>query len=165
MKSVGMQVGIGLWLAIAVFLGLVQRSWDTFFGFAGVALFFAGVALAGVAIKSKRKPVRVLGALGVIAFVAVIVGLLLSGAERLYLVNGSHYPSFMASDLGAVDSKRMDEIRATSCPNAPLEIFEKGNAQNRYWVIRCGFAYYEGHTYISHTHPYANLMHGGADNE
>lgn len=168
MKSYGMQATVGFWLALGIYFGLMQKSWDTFFGFGSVALFFLGIALAGAALKSKRKPLRVIGLIANLAFLAVFIGFVLNSVERLYLQHGSSYPSFLAQDLGSVDSKRMEEIRAKDCPKSAIQIFRKGDPQNEagsYWVIRCGNSYYEGHTYISHTHPFADLTPQGSKDE
>lgn len=78
-----------------------------------------------------------------------IVGLL-TVAERLYLVNGTQYPRFLARDVGAVRFEDLDELRAASCHGEPVEVYPKAG----YWVLRCGVAYFEGHTFISHTNPF-----------
>ncbi|WP_247394667.1 hypothetical protein [Ralstonia pseudosolanacearum] len=85
-----------------------------------------------------------------------IVGLL-AVAERLYLVNGAQYPRFLAKDVGAVRFDDLDGLRVLSCNGEPLEVYAKTD----YWVLRCGFAYFEGHTFISHADPFANLGRQG----
>ncbi len=78
---------------------------------------------------------------------------LLSVAERLYLVNGAHYPRFLAKDVGAVGMDGLDRLRVTKCGGEPVEVYAKDD----YWVLRCGVAYIPGHTFISHTDPFENL--------
>lgn len=80
--------------------------------------------------------------------IAMVLGVLAT-LERVYLVNGSSYPRFLAEDASNVDEAGLAKLRATTCKDDAIEIFEKGET----WVLRCGFAYYQGHTYISHTDP------------
>ncbi|HCM7206548.1 TPA: hypothetical protein N3202_004481 [Salmonella enterica subsp. enterica serovar Typhimurium str. D23580] len=83
-----------------------------------------------------------------VAFAAAAV---LVTAERVYLVNAPSYPRFLATDLGNVGAARVAELRKTACKDDPIEVY----AKNGFWVLRCGFAYYQGHTYISHSDPFA----------
>ena len=76
---------------------------------------------------------------------------LLTVAERLYLVNGTQYPRFLARDVGAVRFEDLEALRAASCDGDPVEVYPKTG----YWVLRCGVAYFEGHTFISHADPFA----------
>ncbi len=92
----------------------------------------------------------------IIPFGIALVGLL-TVAERLYLVNGGQYPRFLAQDVGAVDQNGLDGLRVASCNGEPIEVYAKAD----YWVLRCGVAYFEGHTFISHTDPFANLGRQG----
>lgn len=81
-----------------------------------------------------------------------IVGIL-SVAERLCLVNGVHYPRFLAKDVGAVGFDGLDRLRVSACGGDPVEVYAKSS----YWVLRCGVAYIPGRTFISHTDPFENL--------
>jgi hypothetical protein len=83
-------------------------------------------------------------------FTFLAASLLVTG-ERVYLVNAASYPRFLATDLGNVDAARITELRKTACKDDPIEVYPK----NGFWVLRCGFAYYQGHTYISHSDPFA----------
>lgn len=82
------------------------------------------------------------------AALLMLAGLLLT-AERLYLVNGATYPTFLAEDLGSIDANTLEYLHKTHCSGEPMEIYRKRD----FWVIRCGVAYLEGHTFISHTDP------------
>ncbi|WP_426400978.1 hypothetical protein ACN9M1_27790 (plasmid) [Ralstonia sp. R-29] len=75
---------------------------------------------------------------------------LLTVAERFYLVNGTQYPRFLARDVGAVRFEDLDALRTESCHGEPVEVYSKTD----YWVLRCGLAYFEGHTFISRTNPF-----------
>ncbi|AXV99247.1 hypothetical protein CJO80_27230 (plasmid) [Ralstonia solanacearum] len=78
---------------------------------------------------------------------------LLTVAERMYLVNGEHYPRILARDVGVVGLDGLDGLRVSACDGEPLEVYAKAD----YWVLRCGVAYFQGHTFISHTDPFAGL--------
>jgi hypothetical protein len=91
------------------------------------------------------KPIK-----ATVLFAFLVASLLVTG-ERVYLVNASSYPRFLATDLGSVDAARIEELRKTACKDEPIEVY----AKNGFWVLRCGFAYYQGHTYISHSDPFA----------
>ncbi|NKA72536.1 hypothetical protein GO285_01413 [Ralstonia solanacearum] len=90
------------------------------------------------------KSVGLLG-IAIIGFVSI--------AERLYLVNGAHYPSFLAKDVGTVDMDGLRRLRASECGSEPVEVYAKAD----YWLLRCGFAYVPGNTFISHTDPFESL--------
>lgn len=89
----------------------------------------------------------------------LVVGLLVT-AERLCLVNARIYPHFLATDLGNVDTARLQELRKSSCKDDSIEVYPKRGV----WVLRCGFAYYDGHTYISHTDPFEAYRRQAVDN-
>lgn len=148
------QISIGLWLGMAVFLGIVGRSWQAFAGYLAFAAFFIGAGLAAEAARSQRKPLRILGKIGCIAAALVIVGAVLNTAERLYLVNADSYPRFLARNLGTADMHTIDRLRANECKDHPVEVFEK---KNYTWVMRCGFSWIDGHTYISNADPFREL--------
>ena len=90
-----------------------------------------------------------------IPLVIAVVGLL-TVAERLYLVNGTQYPRLLARDVGAVRFEDLDTLRAASCNGEPVEVYPKSG----YWVLRCGMAYFEGRTFISHADPFALSARG-----
>lgn len=158
MKHLWTQINLGALLGVAAFLGILQRSWESFFSVAGIAAFLAGGLLAAQWVLSPRRPLRVLGGIGCVAFCAVIIGWFLITAERMYLVNGSSYPTFLATDVGHVDSKQAEALRVgEQCHDQVLEIFEKTD----FWILRCGYSYFDGHTFISHgAHPFADLYEG-----
>lgn len=83
-----------------------------------------------------------------IATVLILVGLFLT-AERVYLVNGATYPPILAEDLGNIDAKNLEYLHRTYCAEEPMEIYRKRD----FWVVRCGFTYLQGRTFISHIDP------------
>lgn len=65
----------------------------------------------------------------------VIAALALGVAERVYLVNGSSYPSWMAgAELGEVAMARIVALWNSECRHCPVEVFRKSNGA----VLRCG---------------------------
>jgi len=85
-----------------------------------------------------------------VLFAALLVGGLSVTAERVWLVNAPVYPRFLATDLGNVDAAHLEELRKSACKHDGIEVYPKRGV----WILRCGFAYYDGHTYISHTDPF-----------
>ncbi|ARU24606.1 hypothetical protein RSSE_p0411 (plasmid) [Ralstonia solanacearum] len=51
----------------------------------------------------------------------------------------------------------LDGLRMGLCKGEPVEVYPKTG----YWVLRCGIAYFEGRTFISHTDPFALSNHQG----
>jgi hypothetical protein len=137
------QLSIGAWLSMAAAFAILSRSPET----AGLILIMGGIVmlplLAMRGITSARKPLRWLSVVIVAAVTALMVIGLLSVIERVYVVNGSSYPSWLASGkLGDVDDAAVDHLRATACQNKTIEIFQK----DHFVVLRCGFAWYEPST-------------------
>lgn len=174
LKNQTAQIVIGLWFAMAAFLGTMARSWETFIAFLSVAAFFGGLGFAGVFISGelfKRSglkgrfwtfadtAVRAVGYAYLALFFIAIAASLLAGIERLYLVNGDSYPRFLAKNLGTADMHTIDALRAKECKNTGIDVYEKaGNV----WVIRCGFSWLDGKTYISNADPYRELRKAAA---
>lgn len=90
-------------------------------------------------------------AMRIALFAVALTAALLIGAERLVLVNAPTYPRFLATDLGDGGIERVQALRKSVCKDDSVEIYPKKEA----WIVRCGFAYYPGHTYLSHTDPLA----------
>lgn len=151
LKGPILQLGIGLCLGIAVFLGIVGRSWEAFAGYLAFGSFFIGAVLAGEAAQSERKLLRILGKIGCITVGVVIIGTLLNTAERFYLVSAYSYPRFLARNQGEADIYTIEQLRANECKGQSVEVFQK---KNYTWVLRCGFSWINGHTYISNADPF-----------
>lgn len=84
-----------------------------------------------------------------VLFAALLVAGLLATAERVWLVNAPVYPRFLATDLGNVDVARLQELHNAACKHDAIEVYPKRGV----WILRCGFAYYDAHTYVSHSDP------------
>lgn len=151
MKGPLWQISIGLWLSMAIALGIMGRSLSTFGWILAIGAFFVGGGLAGEAARSERKPLRMFGKIASVFFALIIVGAVLNTLERVYLVNAETYPRFLARDMGAADMKAIDMLRAKECKGEPVEIYPK---QDETWVMRCGFSWFNGHTYISSVDPF-----------
>lgn len=81
----------------------------------------------------------------------LLVVAVFSTAERLYLVNGDAYPSWLASgELGQVDHATIVRLRNTECSHDVIEIYHKRDSV----VLRCGLAWYQPstRTYIAESY-------------
>lgn len=157
MKGPMFQLGIGIWFSMAAIAGIESRSWGAFSGPFVIGVFFLAIGLASDARRSQRRPLRVAGAIVMVACALIFLGALLNSAERVYLVNGSSYPSFLGRDLGAADYKTLDRLHENQCKGDGMEIYGKADGK---WVIRCGFLWLDGHTFISSTNPYGDVLKG-----
>lgn len=149
------QVVIGMWLAMAAYIGITARSWNAFLSFVYVAAFFTAWGGANALARSGHKALRVVGFAGRCAFSLVILGVLALGIEQLYLVNGESYPRFMAKNIGTADMHTLDRLQETTCEGRMVRVYPKANYT---WVIRCGDDWFSGHTFISNADPYRELM-------
>lgn len=163
MKNIGAQLCLGAWASMAISFGILSRSWETFFGLMATTAFFTLGVVASKALRSKLPAIRWGGIVGTIAFYGVILFGFLGAAERLYLVNGKSYPSWLAKeDLGQtneldgllfVGSKSGIKERAkldmtAGCAGKNSELYHKGGGLV---VIRCGgMMWYDSHTYVAH---------------
>lgn len=163
MKNLGTQLSLGAWAAIAVGMGILGRSWETFFSLMAICAFFSFGAAASAALRTKRPAIRLVGVVGTVAFLGVILGGLLSGLERLYLVNGASYPAWLAkADLGPVnglddllfvgsaanDGRGLNVNDAAACRGKSAELHHKSGGVV---VIRCGgLMWYDSTTYLAH---------------
>lgn len=131
---------VGSVLSCAIAAGIMGRSWDSFFITlaTGAFVIFIGAMLVAGGVRATIACV-------------ILVGFVLALAERLYLVNGDSYPPMLARDLGTADMKTLEMLRAKECRGEVIEVYEKTNYT---WVIRCGFSWVGGHTYISNADPY-----------
>ncbi|WP_156350195.1 hypothetical protein [Achromobacter sp. 2789STDY5608633] len=150
------QISFGLWFSIAIFVGITGRSWQAFGVYCLIGLFFIGLGLAAEALRSKHKALRTLGLAGCAVALAIFIGGLLAGIERLYLVNADSYPSFLASEKNLASPAELDQLRANECPDEVLTIYEKSNG----WVIRCGDFWFDGPTFLSSVDPYQSIRQG-----
>jgi hypothetical protein len=157
MKRPWFQLSIGAWLGLGAVAGIEGRSWGSFGAFALVAAYFFAIGASRQAGRSTRPPVRIAGNVVWVACALLFVGLILSTVERLYLVNGSSYPRFLAHDLGAANYSTLENLRLNQCKGQGMEIYGK---RDNLWVIRCGFTWMEGHTYVSTTNPYGHMLDG-----
>lgn len=81
----------------------------------------------------------------------LLAAALLVTAERLVLVNSQTYPRFLATDLGNGGIARVHALGKSACKDNLIEIYPKKDV----WIVRCGFTYYPGRTYLSRTDPLA----------
>lgn len=121
-------------------------------------------AMAGLAfgpdLCARRGRLRTLGAIGVGLGVAALLLAALVAQERLLLVHGRTYPHWLARDLGTLDAAALDRLRQTDCHRHRLEMFEKDDGA---WVLRCGFTWLEGRTFLSTPYPAGSPASGTPD--
>ena len=79
MKNLVTQLSLGTWAALAVGMGIMSRSWETFFSLMAFFAFFSVGAAASAALHAKRAAIRWAGVVGNVVFVGVILGGLLAG--------------------------------------------------------------------------------------
>lgn len=149
------QTIFGLWCAMGVGLGILSRSWETFGSFMMVACFLASGTWAARSLKAENVVVR-RGAttIATIYILLVAFGFVMT-IERLYLVNGSSYPSWLATkDLGEFkdDGKgnftQISDFSKKNCPGGGMEVDVK---ENGLVVMRCGgILWYESDTFTAH---------------
>lgn len=140
------QLTLGCWFGLAVAAAILARSWEPFWSFGAVGCFVAVFLAAVHAMRSPRSNVRTASKAILAGFFLVMVAGLLLGVERVYVVNGSSYPAWLATaDLGAVEKRIL--APAPGCEGEPTEIYQKDNGLV---VLRCGLLWYEGHTYLAH---------------
>ncbi len=143
------QFSIGAWFALAVGMGIMSKSWETFFSFVAIGCFFASGMWATRGRKSPRPAIRAV-AVGInVFFFGVLVSGLVFVAERLYLVNGDTYPAWLATaDLGTVSKQELLRSPGAKCVGKGGEFIQKSGGLV---VFRCsGTLWYESHTYIAH---------------
>lgn len=157
MKGPIFQIGIGLWFSLAVMAGIESRSWGAFLAPFYIGLFFVALGLASDARRSGRRPWQVAGNVVIAGCGLLFVGSLMNTAERLYLVNGQSYPRLLARDVGAADKATLDNLHRNQCKGELMEIYGK---KGGLWVIRCGFSWVGGHTFVSDTNPYGDKLGG-----
>jgi len=151
LKGFGFQLVVGLLLTMGVIFGMGSRSVDQFIGFVWPALFFVALGLATDARKSGNRRARNSGTVLYVACTAVVTFFIFIGVERYYLVNGQGYPSFLAKDLELKEGESALQLRESECKNELISSFRKAKDL---WVIRCGFDWYSGSTFISRTEPF-----------
>ncbi len=140
---------------MGVTAGIEGRSWSAFFGPASIGLFLAVLALSIGAMGSKHSGLRVTGLFVSLACLVVFAGAILNVGERLYLVNGKTYPHFLARNIGAASHATLDRLQLADCKGTGMEIYGKADHE---WVIRCGFSWFGGHTYLSSTDPFGGML-------
>ncbi len=153
MKNILNQFCLGAWSAMAVGMGIMSKSWETFFSFMLIAAFFAVGFLASAIRRdraAKGQPHRIATAISythLAAIVLLMVGGFIFTAERIYLGSSEHYSQLLVSrDLGPTDERGLLEQTRTLCPKGGTTIYYKADDQA---VIRCGFMWYEGKTYTA----------------
>jgi len=149
MKHLGTQIYIGLFLSLGVLFAIMSRTVGPFFEMLAICAFFC---LGDLGVQLLRKPrgsnLRSVGMVLSGAFILVIAVLLLFFVERLYMVNASSYPSWLATrDLGQLSEVQFRQfIFSPECPRGS-EAFNKDGGQV---VVRCGGMTRLTPTFVAH---------------
>jgi len=149
------QLLVGVWLSVAVALGILLRSSGAATSAIITGAFFLAPVFAYRLLKSPRPVVRYGSMAVAVAWLAVFAGSVLSIAERLYYVNAPSYPTWLASgELSPGES--LEELRSHACKGrGPLEISQKADGV---FLVRCGLMWYDSKTYIAHFDPTATAQ-------
>lgn len=142
MKGFWFQINIGLFLSLGVGSGLLQRNWSTFWDFFYVAQFFAILYLACSLSPSQNRYIRAISKSMIWAYAAFFACAAVLAAERLWLINGDSYPSFMGTFYQKFDIPTYEAI--PDCSEGGGDWFEKSDKT----VIRCGSNWLTGTTII-----------------
>lgn len=151
MKGFGFQLAVGLMLTMGVIFGLGSRSVDQFIGFVWPALFFTVLGVATDARRSANRRIRHSGTALYVACTAVVTAFIFVPVERYYLVNAQGYPSILAKRLDLKQGESALLLREGECKNEMISSFRKAKDL---WVVRCGFDWFTGSTYITHSEPF-----------
>jgi hypothetical protein len=131
------QLVLGLWLAMAGFIGVEQHAWEPAFGPILMAIFFA-VPMVAKRLVSAGGSKRRLAIAMYVAFAAVLLLALAGFVERLYYFNSSSYPAWMTrGHLKRGDFDRMvSECREHD--RGPVEGMARADGG---YTVRCGFVW------------------------
>lgn len=141
------QILLAILLGVLTFLSIVGQTFTLLLSALLIYCFFAFGALSLHAITANKKPLRVLGVVGIVSFALVIIGTLLNTLERGYLVNGDSYPTFLGTDIGQVDLTKFIDLTETECKGMGAGSYAK---ENGIVVVRCGDSWFSGKTFIGH---------------
>ncbi|HEY8095832.1 MAG TPA: hypothetical protein VIE65_07010 [Methylobacter sp.] len=147
------QVSIGLWLSLAVGMGITSQSMAFAIAPLIAGMFFMTPSFALRAIRVQRPIIKSLGKFVMLMWILLVIFSGLEFIERLYVVNGSSYPKWLATaelDKSMVGWKNLMPLHDRECNHQPFEIYEKANGQ---YVLRCGLAWHESKTYIANFDP------------
>jgi hypothetical protein len=151
LKGLGFQLAVGFWLSMGVIFGLGSRSVDEFIGFVWPALFLTALGVAMDARKSESRRVRHSGTALYVACTAVVTAFIFIAVERYYLVDAQGYPSILAKPLDLKQGESALRLREGECKNDVIYSFRKAKD---IWIVRCGFDWFTGSTYITHSDPF-----------
>lgn len=132
---------------VATYMGVAARSWGVVVPMLLLAGLVCGDLLVyGIALGLSRVAGRIVKRddlfavcyrLSGFVFLGGVLFMLVSPAERLYLVNADTYPQWLTTNIGRLDMARLQQLREQRgpCHEQPAEIFRKQNG----WVVRCGW--------------------------
>lgn len=151
MKNLGPQILLGSFAALAVGWGIMARSWETFFALSIIFLFFAVWHVGNFVARSARRALRIAGYTISCACSITVAAVVVLSAEQAYFMNGSTYPSWLATaDLGTVQHNvDLFNVARPQCESKGSTIIL--GKDNGLVAIRCGsFSWLGSKTYVAH---------------
>lgn len=140
-------LGVGAWLVIVVTFGVMSRSLHTAYQWLVIGVFFCAPILMTRMIGTGHKIWRIIGLCVWCAWLGIVAFGFLNIVERIYLVNGEHYPRWLAD--GEISPK--DPLQTERICHRGVVLYSKPNGL---YVWRCGSFWYDSTTLISTFNPY-----------
>ncbi|HIH5043311.1 TPA: hypothetical protein ACYSE6_006608 [Pseudomonas aeruginosa] len=94
-----MHIMAGVYFGCAVYLSIITRSVSPAISILGIGAFCAVPGVAGWLRKRSAAPVRHLGTAAALTWCAALLFGLGRAADHLYMVNGSYYPTWLATSV------------------------------------------------------------------
>lgn len=150
MKSPLYQIVIGWLLTMGVMSAIDSRSIDRFTDMLWPALFFVALGLSGQAKRSQSHNAKKAGWIGYAFCTAIATFVIFNVVERVHLLHGDRYPTFLAKRLD--EGRSIVSLQENECKGLLLmTIKQPGNN----WILRCGDFWYRSHTFVTTVNPLA----------
>jgi hypothetical protein len=144
------QVVLGLWLSLAIGIGITSRSWNVTLGVLLVGIFIMAPTFLKMGLNAPSKVVQRLSSALIVVWFLIIGAFVMSGVERMYWVNASFYPQWLSSGQLAKDVD-IEQLRQGACKElGPIEIAEK---QDGLYFLRCGVMWHSSKIFYTSTNP------------
>ena len=153
--SIVEQFVIGLWLSCAIGMGIMVRTTAPVIEMLIMGAFLTAPLFLCRGLRSSSYCVRGILKMALIAWFSLFIAGILIAVERVYFMNATTYPHWLASgELKPGDS--LKALREGDCKGrSPMLIFGKADG---IFVIRCGETWTNSKTYIAHFNPTENAQ-------
>lgn len=138
----------GTLCAMGATFAVLSASIDVFVSFAVMAGFLALPSLGRDLLASGGRIARPLGRAALALFFLGVLFGVMAVSERLYLINGSSYPNWLATELsGSWNTVQNQDVVRKSCHGrGGVEVLNKADGRA---VLRCGFSWAPGNTFVA----------------